>query len=138
MEDRADWEQATRQQRHFAVAADAELRRRHPEQRFTPLRSAESEPATDVQRAELAMPAGEQVLDMSPWIKDLAAQRRAFADELAKRQSLTIPSEDPDYGDIGQAFLSWSGQDKGRDPAAAQAADPAVRMDTRTRHGPRP
>ena len=41
MADRADWEAATRAQRHLAVAADAELRRRHPEQRFTPLRSAE-------------------------------------------------------------------------------------------------
>jgi hypothetical protein len=35
--DRADWEQATRQQRHLAIAADAELRRRQPEQRFPPL-----------------------------------------------------------------------------------------------------
>ena len=30
MADRADWETATRAQRHLAVAADAELRRRHP------------------------------------------------------------------------------------------------------------
>jgi len=41
MADRADWEAATRAQRHLSVAADAELRRRHPQQRFTPLRSAE-------------------------------------------------------------------------------------------------
>ena len=34
MADRTDWEQATRQQRHLAVAADAELRRRHPCQQF--------------------------------------------------------------------------------------------------------
>ena len=46
MADRADWEQATRQQRQLAVAADAELRRRHPAQRCPPLRSAEPEPAT--------------------------------------------------------------------------------------------
>ena len=36
MADRADWEQATRQQRHLAVAADAELRRRHPGQHVPP------------------------------------------------------------------------------------------------------
>ena len=30
MADRADWDAATRQQRHLAMAADAELRRRHP------------------------------------------------------------------------------------------------------------
>jgi hypothetical protein len=46
MADRADWEAATRAQRHLAVAADAELRRRHPQQRFTPLRSAEPQAVT--------------------------------------------------------------------------------------------
>ena len=50
MADRADWDTATRQQRHLAVAADAELRRRHPGQQFPPLRSAEPEPATQAQR----------------------------------------------------------------------------------------
>ena len=44
MADRADWEHATRAQRQLAVAADAELRRRHPGQYFSPLRSAEPEP----------------------------------------------------------------------------------------------
>ena len=47
MADRADWDTATRAQRHLAVAADAELRRRHPDQHYPPLRSAEPEPATD-------------------------------------------------------------------------------------------
>ena len=61
MADRADWEAATRAQRHLAVAADAELRRRHPEQRFTPLRSAEPQPATDAQRAELTLTAGQDI-----------------------------------------------------------------------------
>jgi hypothetical protein len=60
MADRADWEQATWQQRYLAVAADAdaELRRRHPDQRFAPLRSAEPEPATQAQRDEFTMTAG--------------------------------------------------------------------------------
>ena len=38
---------ATRQQRQLAVAADGELRRRHPGQPYPPLRSAEPEPATE-------------------------------------------------------------------------------------------
>jgi hypothetical protein len=59
MADRSDWEAATRAQRHLAVAADAELRRRHPEQRFTPLRSAEPHSATGAQRAELTLTAGQ-------------------------------------------------------------------------------
>jgi len=41
MTDRADWELTTRQQRQLAVAADTELRRRHPGQSWLPLRSAE-------------------------------------------------------------------------------------------------
>ena len=112
MEDRAEWDAATRAQRHLAIASDAELRRRRPGQRFAPLRSAEPQPATDAQRAELTLTAEGQIREISPWIKDLAAGRRAFADRLADRQSLMIPAEDPDYGDLGQAFPAWTGADK--------------------------
>ena len=91
MADRADWEQATRKQWQLAVAAHAELRRRHPDQRFAPLRSAEPPPATQAQRDELTLTAGEEISEMGQWIKDLAAQHRAFADKLAERQSLMIP-----------------------------------------------
>jgi len=107
MADRADWDAATRAQRHLAVAADAELRRRHPGQHFSPLRSAEPEPATDSQRAELTLTAGQPPGEMGQWITDLAAAHRTFAERLADRQSLTIPAEDPRYGDLGQAFPSW-------------------------------
>ena len=41
--------------------------------------------------------------------KDLAAAHRTFADRLADRLSLMIPSRDPDYGDLGQAFPPWTG-----------------------------
>jgi conjugative relaxase-like TrwC/TraI family protein len=110
MADRADWDTATRAQRHLAVAADAELRRRHPGQHYPPLRSAEPQPATRAQRDELTLPMGEQKPpEMGPWITDLAAAHRAFADRLAERQSLTVPSEDPDYGNLGQAFPPWPG-----------------------------
>ena len=124
MADRADWEKATVQQRHLAVAADAELRRRHPGQRFAPLRSAEPEPATDAQRDELTMTAGEPPGEMGQWIKDLAAAHRPFADRLADRQSLTIPSEDPDYGGLGQAFPPWPGPGK---DAILQPPKPEIR-----------
>jgi hypothetical protein len=40
---------------------------------------------------------------------DLSADRRAFARQLADRQSLRIPSPDPDYGDLGPAFPAWPG-----------------------------
>jgi hypothetical protein len=107
MADRTEWEAATRQQRQLAVASDAELRRRHPGQYYAPLRSAEPAPATSTQRAELTMTSGEQTAEMGQWIKALAAGRRTFADRLANRQSQTIPSEDPDYGHLGQAFPPW-------------------------------
>ena len=77
MADRADWEQATRQQRQLAVAADAELRRRHPGQRFAPLRSAEPDPATQAQRDELTMTAGEEIQGDGP--VDQGPGRRAPA-----------------------------------------------------------
>jgi hypothetical protein len=109
MADRTEWDAATRRQRQLAVAADAEVRRRHPGQYYAPLRSAEPWPATRAQRAELTLTAGEQSIEMGQWIKDLAAARRPFADRLADRQSVKIPSEDPDYGDLGQAFPAWSG-----------------------------
>jgi hypothetical protein len=112
MADRADWEKATAQQRHLAVAADAELRRRHRDQRFAPLRPAEPEPTTDTQRDELTLTARQQMPEMAQWIKDLATAHRTFADKLAERQSLMIPSQHPDYGDLGQR--SHPGRDQAR------------------------
>jgi hypothetical protein len=109
MADRADWDTATRTQRHLAVAADAELRRRHPGQHHPPLRSAEPQPTTQAQRDELTLTPGQRIPDTGQWIKDLTAGHRTFADKLAERQSVTVPSEDPDYGDLGQAFPPWPG-----------------------------
>jgi hypothetical protein len=53
------------------------------------------------------MRGGEPPGEMGQWIKDLAAAHRTFAERLADRQNLKIPSEDPHYGDLGQAFPSW-------------------------------
>jgi hypothetical protein len=101
--DRAAWDQATRAQRQLAVAADAELRRRHPGQYFPPLRSGEPEPATQTQRDELTMNP-DQPREIGQWISDLTTRHRTFADRLADRQSQMIPSDDPDYGDLSPAF----------------------------------
>ena len=124
MADRTDWDAATRVQRHLAVAADAELRRRHPDQHFPPLRSAEPQSATETQRAELTLTIGEPPGDMGQWMKDLAAAHRTFAERLANLQSLTIPSQHPDYGDLGQAFLP--GPRQARD-AILQPPKPEIR-----------
>ena len=112
MADRTDWDTATRHQRHLAAAADAELRRRHPGQHFPPLRSAEPEPATQAQRDELTLTPQQPPAGIGQWIKDLAAAHRTFAARLADRQSQKIPAEDPDYGDLGPAFPTWTGPGK--------------------------
>ena len=108
MEDRTDWERATRRQRQMAVAADAELRRRHPAEHWAPLRSAE--PAV-IAEAENNDPTVAE--DLVQRTRDLAAQRREFADRLAERQSLMIPAEDPDFGDLGLAFPAWKATERG-------------------------
>ncbi len=128
MTDRRDWEQATRQQRQLAVAADTELRRRHPDQRYPPLRTAEAEPATQEQRGELTFTPGEKIPHLGQWIKDLAAQHRAFADRLAERHSLMTPAEDPDYEHLGPAFPAWTSP--GRD-AILQPPKPQIQPSPR-------
>ncbi len=61
MEVRRAWERATEPARRLAIAADSELRRRHPGQRFEPLRSAEPM-VTDEQREQLVLSHGRGVL----------------------------------------------------------------------------
>ena len=124
MADREDWDLATRAQRHLALAADTELRRRHPSQPFLPLRSAEPQPITSTQRTELTHTIGGLPGEMGELITDLAAAHRAFTERLAERQSLTIPSPDPGYGDLGQAFPPWPRP--GRD-AILQPPKPEIR-----------
>jgi hypothetical protein len=108
MEDRADWERATRRQRQLAVAADGELRRRHPAEPWPPLRSAEPAVVADAENNDSTV-----AEDMAQRIRDLAAQHRDFADRLAERQSLMIPAEDPDRGDLGPAFPARKAKDRG-------------------------
>ena len=124
MADRTDWDATTRAQRHLAVAADAELRRRHPSQHHPALRSAEPDPVTDSQRAELTLTPEHPPGEMSQWITDLTAAHRTFAERLADRQSMTIPAEDLTYGDLGRAFPLWPGP--GRE-AILQPPKPEIR-----------
>ena len=65
---------------------------------------------------------------MGQWIKDLAVEHQTFADKLGERQSMTIPSEDPDYGDLGQAFPAWN--KRGKD-AILQPPKPEIRPSAR-------
>jgi hypothetical protein len=50
-------------------------------------------------------------------------QRQAFRDEMDERQRLTVPGEDPVWGDLGEAFIAW--QASGRD-AILQPPKPEI------------
>jgi hypothetical protein len=108
MADRADWERATQRQRQLAVAADAELLRRHPTQTWAPLRSSEPQPDIEVQNDSAADNAEVGIEELGQRIEDLVARHREFADALANRQSLMIPAEDPDVEALGPAFPAWA------------------------------
>ena len=97
----------------------------------------EPPPSSQARRDDLTLTAGEQIPEPGQWIKDLTAQRRAFADRLANHQSLMVPAEDPDYGDLGQAFLALASTSQAADPPTTQTGDPAIRADPRTRRRPR-
>jgi hypothetical protein len=107
--DRLEWEHATAPTRHMAIAADAELRRRHPDQQIEPLRSSEPAPPSQTDHDELALVPGEKIGEMATWIRDLTAQRHAFHAKLGERPALKIPGEDPEWGeDLGEAFPAWN------------------------------
>jgi hypothetical protein len=100
MADRQDWEHATAPARHLAIAADAELRRRHPDQQIDPLRSAEPAPATGPGRDRKPPETG-------TWIRDLAAQHQAFREALSQHQHLMTARDDPDWAASGATLPSW-------------------------------
>jgi len=108
---RRDWEHATEQSRHLAIAADSELRRRHPGQRFEPLRSEEPV-VTDEERAQLDLTLGAESYQTPEWITRLADERRAVRERLDERKGVRVPSEDPDYQDEGEAWPSWAERDR--------------------------
>jgi hypothetical protein len=108
MADRADWEEATRQQRQLAIAADAELRRRHPGQHYQPLRSAESEPDPHDQLDERVPSATDDIRRTGELIAELAVQHREFARSRAERNGPLLPAESPGHPDLGQAFTAWT------------------------------
>ena len=105
--DRLEWEHATVSSRHLAVAADAELRRRHPDTRIAPLRSAEPAPVSDADREQLNLAPDQQIAEVAAWIEGLAAQRQAFREKIQERRGLKVPSEDPDWGELAEAVPAW-------------------------------
>jgi len=100
MADRQDWEQATAASRHLAIAADTELRRRHPSHKIEPLRSAEPVPVTDTE------PDG-RPSETATRIGDLGAQHHAFRQRINQRQHRMTPRKDLDWAALGDTLPSW-------------------------------
>jgi hypothetical protein len=105
MDDRQKWEQATANRRRLAVAADAELRRRHPDQEFEPLRSAEPAPPGQAETEELNLSPDRDIPEPGQWIKDLTAAREAFTTILAEKQRQAVAPGNELLVGPGQFFL---------------------------------
>ncbi|HEX2744717.1 MAG TPA: hypothetical protein VHN16_09990 [Streptosporangiaceae bacterium] len=106
MADRQEWEHATADSRRLAIAADAELRRRHPGQKIEPLRSSEATPVTDTEREQLNPAPDGELIETTDWINDLPIQRQAFHAALKEHQRPMVA--DADLGAFGDAFRRWS------------------------------
>ena len=68
---------------------------------------------------------------MAAWVRDLTARRQAFREKLEERQGLLVPDEDPDWGDVGEAFPAW--QAPGRDAILHLWPDAGGLLAARTR-----
>jgi len=123
MEARREWERATEASRRLAIAADAELRRRHPGERLEPLRSAEPT-VTGGERGLLFLPPGAEAYQTPEWIARLAAERRAVRERIDERKAVRVPSEDPDFEPIDEAWTAWAERDR---DAVLQPPKPQMR-----------
>ncbi len=104
MTDRQAWEHATADTRHLAIAADAELRRRHPGRKIKPLRSAEPAPARGTQREHPHPAPGRQPTQTAPWIRDLVLRHQVSRAGIDESALLTAPDGGPTRGDLGKVF----------------------------------
>src|SRR5262249_7812009 len=137
-----EYMEKTAPERRLAVAADAEYRTRHPEERLEPLRSTEPEAVTDAERAtfwpgegpgagraaETAKDTGQreakyrlgagregEALPAEPtWVREHAERSARAWEKLAQRRAVPVPSEDPDAAYEGMAWPDLL--DRERDP----------------------
>ena len=104
MANRQEWEHATAAPRSLAIAADAELRRRHPHQKIEPLRFGEPAAVSDTGREQLSPGPDEKLTERVTRIRDLAAQRQASHAEMDEHPGRLVPGEDLAWGEFGDAF----------------------------------
>ena len=95
MADRQEWEQATAGSRRLAITADAELRRRHPDQKIEPLRSAKPAPIGEAEHEQAHPRIGQEIRRV---------QQELFRATLQNRQALKVPTEDSSRSGLDTLF----------------------------------
>ena len=126
MADRQEWDHATAGSRRLAIAADAELRRRHPDQKIEPLRSAEP-CLTDTTTSRISRhPARKSAI----WPPGSATWRPGgrFPRHDPRPAGIQPPNDDPGWGDLDAVYTLWRtlGQD-----AILQPPKPSIEPSTR-------
>jgi hypothetical protein len=127
MTNRQEWEQATAGSRRLAIAADAELRRRHPYQKIEPLRSAEPAPVGDTDYEQAHSAPGQEISQMTAWTCELQAQPKEFR-ALQSRQALNASIADPGWNGLDTLF---SASRTPREAAILQPPKPSIVPSTR-------
>jgi TrwC relaxase/AAA domain len=122
MEDRSEALRLTEGPRHLAVMAYSEVRRRHPDMKLEPLRSAEPEPAPD------ELPAVTDERTAAEHAAAVAARREAVRAAIEGRKGVMVPAEDPDYGYEGEAWPAYRRPDRN---AVLQPPKPELRPSPR-------
>jgi hypothetical protein len=106
--DRQEWEQATAGARRLAIAADAELRRRHPGKRIEPLRSAEPTHIDDPRPDHLQPASGGMFPETEPVISDLIPRRQATRAGIEEPSPLLGPGGNPvSHNPDTPSFPAW-------------------------------
>jgi hypothetical protein len=123
MQARRDWDHATEESRRLAIAADAELRRRHPGQRLDPLRSLDPV-VSDDERGQLILTPGADTYQTPAWISELASERRAVRERLGEPSGLQMQGADAERERVGEIWPVWSERERA---AILQAPKPEMR-----------
>jgi hypothetical protein len=101
MTDRQEWEQATAGSRRLAIAADTELRRRHPQRKIEPLRSAEPAPASGAEHQHPDLTPQQRISETAR-MGDLTVQRQEFRAAINEHRQ-PVPGEDPNLTNPDEA-----------------------------------
>ena len=140
MADRQEWEQATTHSRHLAIAADAELRRRHPDRKIEPLRPVGQGPLRENERERLHLAAEGELTTAATEVRDLAAQHQAFRGRLDDRLRQTAHSKDLDwlgYYQTALPFRDWH-RDAILQPPIPRITPSAELLQLAAEHDPEP